>query len=351
MEVYKIGIALMLQNNGLTAALSAISHQLLGVHKSVAQINSGFGGWKLGLQGAAAVMGGSALLGGLAKVAMHGEKFLDQQAKLQLLGLKNKEIAEATAKAWENTRAAPGTSVADNIKGIGEMYSIVGFAESLKMSTKMAQVDQVLKAVTGKHDQSFVIARAGELMGKFVDPKTKQFNEEGFDNFLNLVTRSAIATHGKVTPDQWLAFAKQGNVAAGNMTEEGLMTVVSGIQTMGGYRTGTAGQALTRQMIGGVMAQQVAKELMRIGLLDGNKLHIEKGGHVVIDDGGLRGGDVLQKDQLAFFHDFVLPAWEKHSVTYSRCAVKANLPDVRHRAGSAARVRNDPRLSANSGRT
>ena len=84
---------------------------------------------------------------------------------------------------------------------------------------------------------------------------------------------------------------------------------------MGGYRTGTAGQALTRQMIGGVMAQRVAKELMRIGLLDGNKLHIEKGGHVVIDDGGLRGGDVLQKDQLAFFHDFVLPAWEKHGVT------------------------------------
>ena len=201
-----------------------------------------------------------------------------------------------------------------NLAAIGDMYSIAGFSEALKMSTKLAQVDQVLKSVTGKEGQAFTIARSGELMGKFINPTTKQFDDTGFDKFLDLIVRSAIATHGKVTPDQWLAFAKQGNVAAGGMTEEGLMAQASTIQAMGGYRTGTAGQAMIRQMVGGVMAQRVAGELVRLGLLDANKLHIAKGGHVVIDQGGLVGGDLLQKDQLAYFHDIVMPAWEKHGI-------------------------------------
>ena len=109
MEIYKIGVAIMLTQNGLATALSAMSHQLLGVHRSVQQINSGIGGWRTGLLGMAGILGGSMILGTLGKIASHGDKFIDQQAKLQLLGLKNKEIAEATAKAWSNTRMAPGS--------------------------------------------------------------------------------------------------------------------------------------------------------------------------------------------------------------------------------------------------
>ena len=103
-DIYKIGVAIMLTQNGVAPALSALSHQLLGVHRSINQINSGFGRWRTALVGAAGVMGGTAMLGGLAKVASYGEKFLDQQAKLKQLGLTNQQIAEATAKAWAITR-------------------------------------------------------------------------------------------------------------------------------------------------------------------------------------------------------------------------------------------------------
>ena len=52
-----------------------------------------------------------------------------EERVLELLsqGLSNKQIAEATAKSWANTRAAPGSLVADNLKSIGDMYSIAGF--------------------------------------------------------------------------------------------------------------------------------------------------------------------------------------------------------------------------------
>src|SRR5258708_1645089 len=106
----------MLTGN-LSSALSLISHRLIGVHRSVGQINSGLGRLCTAMVGVAGVMVGSEIIRGAASLAMHGDKFLDQQAKLKMLGLSNQQIAEATAKAWQNTRMAPGSAVADNLKG------------------------------------------------------------------------------------------------------------------------------------------------------------------------------------------------------------------------------------------
>ena len=47
----------------------------------------------IGLVGAAGVMGGSMMLGALAKIASHGDRFIDQQAQLKVLGLSNQQVA------------------------------------------------------------------------------------------------------------------------------------------------------------------------------------------------------------------------------------------------------------------
>jgi flavin-binding protein dodecin len=103
-DVYRIGVAIVL-HDGLGPALSMMSHKLLGVHRSVNQINSGFGRWRTALVGAAGIMGGTMMLRGMAAIATHGDKFLDQQAKLKMLGLSNQQIEEATAKAWQNAES------------------------------------------------------------------------------------------------------------------------------------------------------------------------------------------------------------------------------------------------------
>lgn len=312
-DIYKVGVAIML-TDGLSPALSMLSHRLLGVHRSVGQINAGLGRLRTAMVGIAGVFAGYELIKGMGAIAMHGDKFLDQQTKLKVLGLSNQQIAEATAKAWANTRKAPGSMVDENVKAIGEMYSIVGFTESLKISTKMAQVDQVLKNLTGKEGQAYTIARSGELLGKFTDPKTRQLDSANFDKFLDLVVKTAAGSHGRVGTADWLAYAKQGNVSAGNLTEEGFLTAAMTMQAMGGHRAGTASQAMTRQFIGGVMARRVAEELIRTGVLDAAGTHFKKGGAVVIDDGAMKGAKELQMDQLKFMTDIMLPAWEKSGI-------------------------------------
>lgn len=307
-DIYKIGVAIMLTQNGVAPALSLISHQLLGVHRSVNQINAGFGRWRTALIGATGVMVGSTLLGGLAKIASYGEKFLDQQAKLKQLGLTNQQIAEATAKAWELTRTVPGTTVAGNLKTMGEMFNPVGFEHSLAMSKKMAQLDQVLHLVTGKEGSAYTTVKAGELMGVFTDAKTKQFDASGFDRFMDVVGRSAIASHGQVTPAMWLAFAKQAGPGASNLSEDGMMAAMEIMQGMGGFRAGTAMQALNRQFAGGVMAQRVAKELERVGIAQPGDLEVKKGGQVVAKNGAMKDlAAGLMNNPITAIVDMVLP--------------------------------------------
>jgi hypothetical protein len=253
-------------------------------------------------------MGGTALLGGLAKVASYGDKFIDQQAKLKVLGMTNRQVAEATARAWAITRQVPGTSVEGNLKSIGEMFSPVGFQHAIAMSTKMAQLDRVLQQVTGKEGSAYTTAKAGELMGVFTDTKTKQFDEKGFENFVNVIGRSAIATHGRVTPEMWLAFAKQAGPGASNLSEAGMMTAMEVMQAMGGFRAGTAMQALNRQFAGGIMAQRVAKELERIGIAKPGDFETGRGGQIVTKNGAMQ--DVvtaLQKNPLDAIVDVILP--------------------------------------------
>jgi hypothetical protein len=311
-DTYKIGVAIVL-SDGLSPALSMMSHRLLGVHRSVNQINSGFGRWRTALIGAAGVMAGSMMLRGLGAIAMHGDKFLDQQAKLKMLGLSNQQIAEATAKAWSNTRMAPGSGVAENLKGIGELYSITGFEEAIAISEKLAKVNQVLKNVGGKEGSDFTIARASELLGKFTDKASGKFSTEGFNKFLDIVTRSAIATHGKVLPADWLAFAKQAGPSAANLSEEGLLTATAVIQAMGGFRAGTAFQALNRQFAGGIMAQRVAKELLRIGVAKDGDFEIGRGGQVIAKTDAMKDMvTALQKDPLDAMVRVLLPALEAH---------------------------------------
>ena len=90
-DVYKVAIAMTLQN-GVSPMLGVIGRDLLGLHSKIKGIEEGFGGWATRLKGVVGVLAGGAILGGLTKIAEHGEKLLDQQDKLQRAGLDYAEV-------------------------------------------------------------------------------------------------------------------------------------------------------------------------------------------------------------------------------------------------------------------
>ena len=91
-----------------------------------------------------------------------------------------------------------------------------------------------------------MLTRATELMGKLADPVTHRVDLDLFSSVLDTMSRISVATHGKVTPEEWLNYAKQAGPASGNLTTEGMYTTAAIIQAMGGNRAGTAAAAIQR---------------------------------------------------------------------------------------------------------
>jgi len=68
---------------------------------------------------------------------------------------------------------------------------------------------------------------------------------------------------------------------------------------MGGFRAGTAFQALNRQFAGGIMAQRVAKELTRIGVAKEGDFEVGKGGQIIAKTDAMKDMvTALQSDPL-----------------------------------------------------
>jgi hypothetical protein len=80
-EVYKIAVQLSMMSNA-PAFLSMQSHQLLGVHTKVKDLEKGFGRLHAAIGGGIAVAAGAAILSTYGMIADHGIELLDQQDKL-----------------------------------------------------------------------------------------------------------------------------------------------------------------------------------------------------------------------------------------------------------------------------
>lgn len=246
---------------------------------------------------------------------MHeAEEPLHQEAQLRALGMDDGQIAQAIARARATASAVPGSGFASNIKTIGELYSVVGLPHALELSEKFATLDRVMSlSGKGKDEGSgYVLSRAGELLGKLSNPD----DLSAFEGTLDTMARVGIATHGKVTPAEWLNYAKQAGPAAGTLTGEGFYTTASIVQAMGGYRAGTAAAALARQFSGGVMTKSKADELKALGIFQEGDYTVERGGHVQFKTGaGKEMASRLQHDPLSAITDVLEPALEKHGFT------------------------------------
>lgn len=250
-----------------------------------------------------------------------GQEPLHERAGLQLLGIDDKNpgtIARMEIKAREIAASVPGSGYSHNLKTMGELYSIVGADEAIGIAPALAELDRVQSLVGGKgKDQgsAYVLTRATELMGALTNPVTHQVDMPAFAKIIGNMSKISIATHGKVTPEEWLNYAKQAGPASGNLTEEGLYTTGAIIQAMGGNRAGTAAQALQRQFAGGKMTKPVAEELEHIGLLKSGEWHSEAG-KVSVDRGAMKSFvDKLQKDPLSAVVQDLIPALESRGFT------------------------------------
>jgi hypothetical protein len=257
---------------------------------------------------------------GVYELAKQAEEPLHQEAMLKLLRVDRDDpsmIAKMSAEARQIAIDVPGSGYATNMKNMGSLYSIVGAEGALAIAPKLAEIDRVQSIVGGKDQGSaYVLTRATELMGKLTNPVTHQVDLQLFSSIIDNMSKMSIATHGKVTPEEWLNYAKQAGPASGNLSVEGLYTTAAIIQAMGGNRAGTAAAAIQRQFAGGVMTASKAAALEEIGIFKPGDYTVGQGGHVMVkNDAAKSFVDKLQKDPLDAVTQDLIPALESHGIT------------------------------------
>jgi hypothetical protein len=139
---------------------------------------------------------------------------------------------------------------------IGHAGAIRLVPEALAASSGLARLGLVLRSLPGRGrgDPAFAAAQTVELLQRFYDPKTGHIDMREFTRNVEAETRVAVGIGGRVTPEQYRAYAKQSRVAGMSADDQFLYQDLPAVLiALGGSRAGTAHAAVYQQLLTGRM--------------------------------------------------------------------------------------------------
>lgn len=312
-SLYRVGITLLL-TDGVSAGLSRISHQLLGVHASAGQINNQFGKWALAIGGAGSIMAGTKLLHGMKTVANHGEKLLDQQDKLIRAGRTQAEVANLTADAYSKiTKMVPTAKASDVLRVANELTLVKGnFADAAKAAAGALKLEALVGNATGKpaEGQGYNVWRALELKGVTLD-------HDLTDKIMGKLTAMIIGSAGKISGSEIFNFARQAGPAWQNADMSALEGVIPYlIQEIRGEKAGTGYQRMYNAAIGTRRWTKSQYKMWNdLGLIDPTKVTTDRGGGVNLAPGAVKGVIERSGDMQRVMEELIRPALLKKGLT------------------------------------
>ena len=290
-DVYKIGVAIALNSNGL-GVLGALAGGLKGLDRAAVAATGRMNALKVAALGAFGVFAGVSALKGLSHLVDKGAELIHQQSLLRRAGLDNVQVADATARAWTVAGEVRGAKVSDVLKSFGELRTQVSSdKQALDLLPDVTRIGVLLENATGKKQSGLAqtVMRVIEGRGQIFDAN-HQVDMAKVRNEMTLMYQAMSASHGLVTPQTFMNFQQQAGPAGMALSPEtfyGMMPTA--MQTMGGHRAGTAMASLFAQFMGGIMTQRTATALQDVGMLDASKTHIRRGGQVTLDADAFAG--------------------------------------------------------------
>lgn len=239
MDIWKIGVQISLANN-VSPVLAVIAKDMLGLKGPIKDVENAFASWKVAALGAVGVITGSAMLGGLAKLASYGSDVNHQLELMKVAGMQNAEIQQSIAQAMKTSALVQTTTYAGNLEHIRELrYAFGNSDKANQYLTDVSQANAVLNAVKGGgSDQVWELVKSLEQKGLTTDPSA-------FMSYVNQMTKVVEATGGKVTPSQFFSTFKYGRTAMLGWDEDFITQYLPRlIQSMsggGGSGSGTGG--------------------------------------------------------------------------------------------------------------
>ncbi|MDI3561287.1 hypothetical protein [Bradyrhizobium sp. Arg816] len=312
MDAYRIGVSIALANN-VSPVLAVISRDLLGIKAPINQITRAFEAWKPALLGAVGVIAGAEMIRGLATIAKHGEKILDQQDKLMRAGLTTNEVIGLQASYYERiAKVVPTSTASEFLKTTNELRAVTGSTEeAAALAPKAMMVDTLLSNSLGRetHGEYYKLLRSAEMKGISTDPaKLEQFTDQAF--------RMITAFGGKLTAEDFQTIARRGGTAFMNAKPESIGPIGVLGADLGGSAAGTTLQTLQQLQMGATtLTKQQAAVMSQLGLLDMSKaVQTGFGGsRMQLAPGAIKGSLDYVGDLPGWIKNVVYPALAKAS--------------------------------------
>lgn len=309
MESHRISVAIALTSNHV-AALGGLSRYLNNAQGDADKLNQKLGRLKLTIGGLFAVQGGAALLSQLSKVIDRGAELQRMQNNMRMGGMKEAEVAQATAKAWELTAKYRTLSVGRIGDMVNEVRSVFGDTK-----TAMDNIEPALKAATvlkstmkGKNQEALVgqvfdMFKSADLRNITDDPKA---TAAYFDNMTKVVT----ATGGKVTPKDFLQMVKYSKSAGQTWTDDFITRIAASMMQEGSPSTvGTALASMDQAVVGGKMTDKALHAFDKLGLVRPDAMIFNKKGSLTeVASGGIEGGDLFRTNPYEWTQKVLKPA-------------------------------------------
>lgn len=271
-----------------------------------------------GAAGVAHMSGAGWMVGGLASgrlahsVAHDTSEYLHQRAMMSVGGMSPAEVSDATDKAMG--MRVLGMSAADNMRAISELRMVFGStAHAIEHVETVQRAAASLKAINPEinaENEAYNLARSLELKGVSNDPAH-------FLRLQNMMVQAINASHGKITGSDYMSFTSRAGTGTTSTLSDFFYTRIAPT-LMQEMRPETAGRALAtmrRQLLGGHMQLQSASEWMNLGLVDKNKVELDKIGHVKkIKPGAIVDADLFSQDPYAWVQAYLAPALKKKGI-------------------------------------
>ncbi|CCD29937.1 similar to Putative prophage transmembrane protein [Candidatus Glomeribacter gigasporarum BEG34] len=321
-EAYKIGIRISLINHAASGLLG-LSRQFMRAEQSARELEARIlsikhqalkGGLSLGVG-----VAGLSLFKGPLKDAM---AYQNQLSNLNVLGMKQAEIAEVVGKAWQVSRDVVTSTATDNLKAYRELRSAFGAGhehEALSVLPQVQMASSILEAVSGQKQ-----AHVGFDMVKAIEIGTKgAISTNAIQRQAEMMTQAIVGMGGTVTVSDFHQALKYARTAAPYLSEEFkynyLPTLIQEMKSgRGGSQGGASGAGnMIASLYGMIADRMIPKDLMqnwvdaglvKRGMMVPNKPHT---GTAKILPGGIKGSDVFAQNPLAWANTYAAPAIQR----------------------------------------
>jgi hypothetical protein len=248
---------------------------------------------------------------GLDKALKPAMEYQNQVSTVSVQLNNQLDTTKAIAAAWQTSKDVLTSMPAENLKVFGETAFAFGNVDSaVKALPQFMKMSAILEAFTGKEgvDQAVDAAKLQEL-------RANMGSEDGFGKALNAMTKTVEATRGKVSPEDYYAFAKMASPYLMKFSDQFLYNEApTMMQDMNPSKAGTAVTTLEQLLVGGRMTKAQFALFKRGGLIDADASYkTDSMGKVQLDKRKIHGLDEAQSDPYRYTLGYIVPMLDKLS--------------------------------------